>query len=373
MSRPETPRELGPVQRVVVKLGSTTILSEAFPGLAAELARLRAEGTELIIVTSGAVAMGMHLLGQQERPVDVPRTQALAAIGQAHVVRRYQEALDAHGLWAAQILITHESLSDRGHFMNVRHTFLEALALGAVPVVNENDTVATEELRFGDNDRLAAAIGTVVEADLVILLSDIDALYDKDPREHDDARPLREVSVVNGHIRDMAGDAGSGVGTGGMASKVEAAKLASEAGIPLIVADGATERVLTRLLAGEPLGTCFLPNKKVGRRRHWIGFLSKVRGRVHVDEGAVRALVERGSSLLPIGVTGVSGSFVRGDTVEVVTGEGAVVARGLAGFDAADVARVAGLRSGEVARLLGLVAVDPVIHRNDLVLLGDDE
>ena len=363
-----TLRTLGSVKRLVVKMGSRVVLSDAFDAIVDEVAQLVTDGTQVVIVSSGAVAMGMRCLGVQTRPNALSRVQALAAAGQAELIGRYNRRLALHGSRCAQVLLTHEGLSSRRHAMNIRHTLEDLLALGLIPIVNENDSVATEELRFGDNDRLAAAVGATVGADLVVLLSDIDALYDADPRTAVAARPIFEIDTIDDSVRAMAGSAGSGVGTGGMTSKVAAAELAVGAGIPLIVTDGSQGDVLARLLAGERLGTHFSATSQVGRRRHWIGFLSKVKGTVTVDEGAVLALRERGSSLLAAGLMSVEGVFERGDSVRVNSPAGVEIARGLSGYGSDDLARICGCRSEDVLLVLEIDAADPVIHRDDLVL-----
>lgn len=357
------------VRRLVVKLGSTTVASEHFERLVDEIASLTTEGYEIAVVSSGAVAMGMKTLELGERPSSLAQVQALAALGQADLMIQYNNVLGRRGLRGAQILLTHESLSHRRHFLNVRHTFNAVFDLEAIPIINENDTVAVEELRFGDNDRLAAAVATVMDAELVVLLSDVDALYDGDPRVDARVRPIRQVDVIDDAIADVAGASGSGLGTGGMASKVAAAKVATEAGIDLAVASGAKEDILRDLLSGRPVGTLFRRRSSpVARRRHWIGFLSKLRGEVRIDEGAVDALQSEGSSLLPIGVRAVQGHFERGDAVAIIDPEGNPVARGLVGYDAVDLAQICGMRSAEAARALGIDAADPVVHRNDLLM-----
>jgi glutamate 5-kinase len=363
-----TLRVLGTVKRLVVKMGSRVVLSDAFDGLVDQIAELTRSGMEVVVVSSGAVAMGMRCLSLDVRPKSLSRVQALAAVGQAELIGRYNARLAAQGCRCAQVLLTHEGLSERRHAMNIRHTLEDVLALGLIPIVNENDSVATEELRFGDNDRLAAAVGATVGADLVVLLSDIDALYDADPRTSPVARSISEVSEINDEIRAMAGSGGSSVGTGGMTSKIAAAELSVGAGIPLLVAAGFSGDVLERLLAGEPIGTRFAAKAHVGRRRHWIGFLSKVKGTLRIDEGAVRALEERGSSLLAAGLTAVDGTFERGDSVRVVEPDGSEMARGLSGYGSQDLLAIRGCRSEEVLRVLKLDAADPVIHRDDLVL-----
>lgn len=363
---------LGKLKRVVVKLGSSTVLGADLDALAKQVAMLRTQGVDTLVVTSGAVAMGMRQLGLTERPKDMAKVQALAAVGQSVLMMLYQEAFAAHGLPCAQILLTHEALSDRTHFLNVRHTLSEALAFQAVPIVNENDTVAVEELRFGDNDRLAAALATVADADLVILLSDVDALYDADPRRHSDAQPVRRVTTEEAFATISAsvdGAVGSAVGTGGMRSKVQAAELAISAGIPLVVASGDDLSILGRIVAGEEEGTLFCPLAKPRPRRlHWIAWLSKVKGTLTLDSGAVEALQERGSSLLAAGIVAVEGAFERGDSVELLAPDASVIGRGLAGYDSVAVGRILGQRTGAVAETLGLRAVDPVVHRDDLDL-----
>lgn len=360
-------------RRLVVKVGSSTLAATIdgrpyLDALVDEIAGLRKRGFDVVIVTSGAVACGMQRLSFTERPRELARVQALAAVGQADLMGRYGASFARHGLQSAQILLTHEDIARRHHFLSLRHTLSELFELGVVPIVNENDTVATEELRFGDNDRLAAAFATVLEADLVILLSDIPCLYDRDPRLDDRARPIREVARIDDQIKQMAGRAGSGVGTGGMVSKIEAAQIAVEAGIPLVIALGSDPSIVPRLVDGQPLGTLFHPNKKVDRRRHWIGFLSKLQGVVTVDAGAVRALRERPASLLPIGVTAVSGHFAAGDGVEIRGPDQSLIGRGLVGYDAKTLETILGLRSDAVAERLGRAVIDPVVHRNDLVL-----
>jgi glutamate 5-kinase len=364
---------LGVPRRLVVKVGSSTLAGQVagapyLDALVDVVAALRAQGHEVIVVTSGAVACGMQRLGVLERPSELARVQALAAVGQADLMGRYLLSLLRHRIQGAQILLTHEDIARRHHFLSLRHTVAELLELGVVPIVNENDTVATEELRFGDNDRLAAAFSTVIEADLVILLSDIACLYDRDPRLDPTAQPIREVAKIDGAIRAMAGTALAGLGTGGMVSKVQAAQIAVEAGIPLVIALGADPAILLRIVAGMPEGTLFHPDKKVDRRRHWIGFLSKLNGAVTVDAGAVRALRERPASLLPIGVIAVSGHFQSGDGVEIRGPDGALIGRGLVGYDHKTLEAIRGLRSDAVADKLGKSLIDPVIHRNDLVL-----
>lgn len=358
------------LRRVVVKVGSSTLQALNLDRLTDALAELRARGVEVALVTSGAVACGLQRLGFAERPKELAQIQALAAIGQAELMARYQHSLARHGLVCAQILLTHGDLAERRHFLNIRHTLHALLGYGIIPIANENDTVATDELRFGDNDRLAAAFATVVEADLVVLLTDIDALFDSDPRTNPAARALADVFVIDGTIRGMAGAAGSAVGTGGMRSKVEAADIATRAGIPLVIAQGADPAILSRIIAGEVVGTLFHPQRQIPRRLHWISYLSRTLGVVHVDAGAAAALRETASSLLPIGVTRLEGHFAPGDAVEIRDPQGGLVGRGLTNYNSETLNEIKGLRRDDVrARLGGAEAyVDPVVHRNDLVV-----
>lgn len=363
-------RDLGTIRRIVVKLGSSTLASVDLDLLVDELQRLRHEGIEVALVTSGAVASGLVRLNIAERPTELTRIQAIAAVGQVDLMARYMRAFARHGAHCAQILITHEALAERHHFINARHTLNELFELGVVPVVNENDTVATEELRFGDNDRLAAAIATVMDADLVILLSDIDALYSADPRVDPTAHPIHDVSVIDDDLRAVAGTAGSSVGTGGMISKIQSAEIAVEAGIPLVIARGDDPRLIGRVVAGERVGTCFFANEnRKDRRRHWIAFLSRIKGTVIIDGGAVEALRVRGSSLLPAGVVAVRGLFGVGDSVLIEDPLGNEIARGVVGYDHTTLARIRGMKTDEIAKLLDLTGVDPVVHRNDMVLV----
>ena len=365
---------VGFARRVVLKVGSSTLQgvmadgSSYLDAFVDAVSAMRERGHEVAIVTSGAVACGMQRLGFSERPKELARVQALAAVGQADLMGRYGQSFLRHKIQSAQILLTHEDIARRHHFLSLRHTLGELVDLGVIPIVNENDTVATEELRFGDNDRLAAAFATVFEADLVILLSDIPCLYDRDPRVDANAQPVREVAKIDLEVRQMAGVAGTGVGTGGMVSKIQAAEIAVEAGIPLVIALGADPTIVGRIVDGAPEGTLFHPQKRVDRRRHWIGFISKVNGVIRVDAGAMRALRERPASLLPIGVTAVSGHFQPGDGVEIRGPEGELVGRGLVGYDDETLEAIRGLRSDAVADKLGKGLIDPVIHRNDLVL-----
>ncbi len=362
--------QLGGAQRVVVKIGSR-LLRDDLHGrvrmLAEETAALRAAGKEVVLITSGAIALGVSGLGLDARPAHLPGLQAAAAVGQGHLMEVYRQAFRAHELPIGQVLLTHDDLDDRRRYLNARATFGELLRLGAVPVVNENDTVSVDEIKFGDNDRLAALVAALVGADLLVVLTDVAGLHEGDPAKGAPLLPeVNDFDVARRH----AGDAASGVGTGGMRSKVEAAAIAARFGVSTVVASGREARPVTRIVAGEPLGTFF--HTSVGRlqaRKHWIAYALKARGRVLVDAGAQHALVDKNKSLLASGVRGAEGTFGAGDPVEIIGEDGAAFARGLCAFDADELRLAAGHRGSELAALLGYPAPDVVVHRDDLVIL----
>ncbi len=367
-------RALPAPRRVVVKIGSR-LLAEDPEGrtatLAAEARALRDRPTGKIdctIVTSGAIALGVAALGLGERPRDIPRLQAAAAVGQGRLMHVWERALAAHGLPAAQLLLTHDDLRSRARYLNARHALAALLGLGAVPVVNENDTVSVDEIKFGDNDRLAALLCSLVEADLLVILTDVDGLYDGDPKAG--ARLIPEVQDVDA-VEGVAGaSAPGGVGTGGMASKVQAARIAGRFGVPTVVASGRRARPVSSIVDGEEVGTVFRP--RLGRlqsRKQWIAYALKPAGRITVDDGARRALTAGGKSLLPSGIVAVEGEFGAGEAVAVLGSDGREFARGLVAYSAGEIARIRGRRSSEVEELLGYRSVDEVVHRDDLVLL----
>lgn len=362
-------RELGTVKRLVIKIGSATVMGLDVERLAKTLALLMADGLEIVLVSSGAVSMGMQVTGTSIRPRSMPRLQALASLGQVALMGRYQSHFSTQGLQVAQVLLTHQSLAQRDHFLNIRHTLKEVSKMGALAIVNENDTVATEELRFGDNDLLAGALASVVDADLVILLSDVDALYDADPNTHVGASRVGLIELEDPLLDSITSSSSSRYGTGGMASKVAAARLCCEGGIGLVVASGKDPGILRDIVTGRDVGTYFVPRReRVDRRRQWIGFLSKTCGQLRVDDGAVRALTREGSSLLAVGIEGVSGEFKCGDAVQILDSEGREVGKGLVRYNSEELELRRGLNSQAITERLGAVSVDPVIHRNDLLL-----
>ncbi|MBB4210864.1 glutamate 5-kinase [Rhodothalassium salexigens DSM 2132] len=372
----------------VVKVGSSLLVAGADggprgPWLDALAQDLVGRARRLVIVTSGAIALGRTALGLDRRPASLAEAQAAAAAGQIRLALAWSAAFAGdtgddtggaphrragHRRTTAQVLLTLADLDDRRRYLNARDTLDALLGAGLVPVVNENDTVATDEIRFGDNDRLAARVAQVVGADLLVLLSDVDGLMDADPRRHPDARLIERVAVVDDRLRALAGPTGAtGVGTGGMATKLDAADIATRSGTTVLLTSGLADRPLARYEA-TGRGTLFAPQENgLATRKQWLRGLQGVRGTLSVDAGAVRAL-DRGASLLPAGVTRVDGRFERGDPVRVAGPDGRALGQGLAGYGAADAAAIAGQRQDQIAQTLGYPARGPMIHRNDLVL-----
>ncbi len=337
-----------------------------FAALCDDLAAV-AKGRALTVVSSGAVALGVERLGLAQRPKEMALKQAAAAVGQSRLMRLYDDELDARSLHCAQVLLTHADIEDRGRYLNARRALAELLSRNVVPVINENDTVSVEEIKFGDNDALAAMVVDLVEADLLVILTDAGGLYTQDPRKHPEARRIPEVERVTAEVEALAGAGVSGAGTGGMITKLRAARRASEAGVPCAIVQG-EPGVLQRLLAGEDVGTLVQPQGERRRlRKRWMLDL-KARGELRVDDGARAALIERKKSLLPSGVREVRGSFSSGDAVEIAALDGTPFARGLAVYSAEEVRRISGLRSAEIEAKLGYRLLDCVVHRDDLVV-----
>lgn len=364
-------------RRLVVKIGSALFIDQdtgALDGdwleaLCRDVAWLRESGKEIVLVSSGAVALGARELDIDARRARLEDNQAAAAAGQILLAHAYHEVLRKVGLPTAQVLLTLDDSESRRRYLNACRTLLSLLARGAVPVVNENDTVATQELRYGDNDRLAARVAQMVSADCMVLLSDVDGLYTRDPQLHDDAEHVPEVAGIDERIRNMAGGPGSAHGSGGMHTKLDAARIAIGAGCRMAIASGRVRRPLKSLCDGDR-ATWFLPTATPATaRKQWIAGTLKPKGSVRVDAGAERALVA-GRSLLPAGVTGVDGSFERGDAVRVVNGTGSEVGRGLIGYSSDEARAIAGKQSESIASVLGYRGRDEMIHRDDLVLIN---
>jgi glutamate 5-kinase len=369
-------RLLRRVRRVVVKIGSNVLAGpqglrrERVRALAGEIAALVDGGRQVVVVSSGAVAAGAPRLGSRRRPIEW--RQAAAAVGQLWLMAAYERAFAAHERHVAQVLLTHADLADRRRYLNARHTLRALLDLGIVPVVNENDTVAVEELRFGDNDNLSALTASLVEADLLVMLTDVAGLYTRDPRLDPAAEIVRVARPDDAALAAAGPAAASGVGTGGMASKIAAARKAAAAGVPTLIGDGTRDGIVGALLdPAAEVGTLIVADgDRLGHRKHWIAYTLNPAGTLHVDEGAERALARGGRSLLPSGVRAVEGTFGVGDCVRCVGPGGAEFARGLVNYTAAEVERLCGAQTREIEARLGYKGSDEVIHRDDLVVLG---
>ena len=365
------------VRRVVIKVGSSTLAPEGegldrayVDALMEQIGQVRESGVEVVLVTSGAIAAGIQALGLHSRPTDMPSLQASAAVGQVQVLGMYAALAAARGIRVGQVLVTRHDTAHRQAYLHARDTLERLLLLGVMPVVNENDTVAVDEIRFGDNDTLAALVATMVRADLVVLLTDIEGLYDADPRQTAEARLVEHVAELTEQVMTAAGGTGTGVGSGGMATKVEAARVLMRAGIPMIVCDGRREGVVPDAVAGKPVGTFFAGGEvELGARKLWIALGGTPKGEVVIDEGAAVALRQRGKSLLPAGVISVSGTFAPGDAIVLKDTSGEVVARGLTALSAQELETVRGLQIGQIAEVLPAAAGKTVVHRDHLVIL----
>jgi len=370
-------RDFANVKRVVVKIGSS-LLTNGGQGLdkaaiadwVRQVAGLRRQSIDVVLVSSGSVAEGMSRLGLKVRPKTLHELQAAAAVGQMGLVRVFDDNFQRHGLHAAQVLLTHDDLSDRQRYLNARSTLLTLLGVGVVPVINENDTVATEEIRFGDNDTLAALVANLVEAELLVILTDQQGLFTGDPGLFPDATLISEISVNDVRLDKMAGDSRSGLGRGGMSTKVRAARLASRSGAATVVAAGAVADVIVAVIAGANLGTYFLPDiEPLVARKRWLAGQLQVKGRLVLDAGAVRVLKAEGKSLLAVGVKSLSGRFARGELVSCVDEEGVEVARGLINYGYADAQLIAGKSSLEFEKILGYADDSELMHRDNMVLI----
>lgn len=363
--------------RIVIKVGSSLVTNEgrgldreAVAAWAAQIAVLRELGREVVLVSSGAVAEGMARLGWSRRPKNMHQLQAAAAVGQMGLVQAYETAFAAHGLATAQILLTHEDLSDRQRYLNARSTIFTLLRLGVIPIVNENDTVVTDEIRFGDNDTLGALVTNLIEADSLIILTDQRGLYAADPRKNPDAEFVSHAVAGDPALEAMAGGAGSSVGTGGMYTKIIAAKRAAGSGAHTVIASGREPNLLSRLASGESIGTTLHARMAtLSARKQWLVDHLRLRGRLVLDDGAIRALTQDGKSLLAIGVSAVEGDFERGDVVACHDAQGREWARGLINYSAADTRRIMRQPSARIAEILGSMNEPELMHRDNLVVL----
>jgi len=361
-------------RRLVVKIGSRILVNEhqgldeaRLASLVAQMAEQRKAGRQVVCVSSGAVAAGLRELGFKQRPSDLPSVQAAAAIGQARLMQVYRNLFAQHGFNVAQVLLTHADLRSRERHLNARNTFNTLLEHGIIPIVNENDTVSVEEIRFGDNDQLSALVAMLVQADLLLMLTTTEGLLTKPPEQAGELIP--HVAKVTKEVTAIAGAPTSTLSLGGMRSKVLAAEMVTRAGERVVIANGYVDGVIGKVLAGEAIGTLFEPRtEKLGGRKRWIAFFDHPKGTIHIDAGAVTAMTAKGRSLLPVGVTSVEGSFGRGEPVRVLGPDGAEIGRGLVNFSADEVRRIAGQKSERIAEILGRHEYEEVVHRDNLVL-----
>jgi glutamate 5-kinase len=373
-----SPNILAQARRIVVKVGSALVTNNgtgldvaAIQDWARQIAALRADGKEVLMVSSGAIACGLQRLGWDKRPKALPELQAAAAVGQMGLAQVYDAAFAQHGLLTAQILLTHDDLSDRTRYLNARSTLTTLMGLGVVPIINENDTVVTDEIKFGDNDTLGALVANLVDADALFILTDQTGLYTADPRKDPNATLIQEAAAGTPELEQMAGGAGTRIGTGGMITKVIAAKRAASSGAHTAIASGRANNpdAIIRLAAGEPVGTLLLASTpRLTARQQWLADHLQLAGQLHLDNGAVEAL-KAGKSLLPIGVITVTGEFERGAAVACLSPDGKEIARGLVNYASSEARRIARMPSQDIESLLGYVDEDELIHRDNLILL----
>jgi glutamate 5-kinase len=362
---------------VVVKVGTNvlagsdgTLDPQRIQSLADQVQRIRQTGRKVALVSSGAIGAGVGRLGLGRRPVDLRHLQACAAVGQSFLMRAYEEVLGRHGAPTAQILLTAGDFDNRTRYLNVRNTLLTLFEWGAVPIINENDTVSVAEIKFGDNDHLAAMVTNLLQAPLLVLLTNVDGLYATDPNTDPNARLLTTVPRIDHAVLEMAGGSKSVLGSGGMRSKLRAARLCTAAGESVLMANGTRPGVLDSVLAGQPVGTLFLPHgETVPAWKRWVGFTARPKGRVVVDAGACDAVQKQGRSLLPIGVLQAIGSFNKGDVIGLYSADGVEFARGLSNYSQGDVARICGMRTEQIAEALGSAPYEEVVHRDNLVVI----
>ncbi len=364
-------------KRWVIKVGSSLVTAKglgldrvAIADWCAQIAALRQQGKQVVLVSSGAVAEGMARLGLKTRPDTLHGLQAAAAVGQMGLVRAYEAEFEKHGLRAAQVLLTHDDVADRGRYLNARGTFNTLLDFGVVPVVNENDTVATDEIRLGDNDTLGALTVNLIEADLLVILTDQEGLFDSDPRSNPEAKLVGEADLADPALVNMAGDSKGALGRGGMRTKLNAAYTAARSGAATVIAHGRTPDALLTIARGEPIGTLLkAASTPMAARKRWIAGQMQVRGKLHLDAGAARVLKQQGRSLLPVGVKHVEGDFQRGDLVACFDPDGLEIARGLSNYSAADALRLLGAKSDEIVARIGYTGDAELVHRDNLVVV----
>ncbi len=364
-------------KRIIIKVGSSLVTNDghgldlaAVATWAKQIAELHAQGKEIILVSSGAIAEGMLKLGFKSRPVEVNELQACAAVGQMGLAQIYQTSFDRYGLNTAQVLLTHADLADRTRYLNARATLMTLFRLNVIPIINENDTVVTDEIKFGDNDTLGSLVANLIEADALVILTDQKGLFTADPRKDPEATLVQTARAGDPELEKMAGGAGSGIGSGGMLTKILAAKRAARSGAHTVIAWGREANVLTRLAAGEMIGTQLLaPASHLQARKQWMVDHLQTAGRVFLDEGAVQKILREGKSLLPIGVIRVEGEFARGEIISCIDGDGHEIARGLANYSYSEASLIARHKSADIVKILGYKGDQELIHRDNMIVL----
>lgn len=364
-------------KRIVVKVGTSTLSHstgklnfQRIERLVRELADLANQGKEIILVTSGAVSAGMDRLGLKEKPKTIPEKQAAAAVGQGILLHTYEKIFGEYGQIVAQVLLTREDSVNRKRYANSRNTLLTLLSMGVIPIINENDAVAVDELKIGDNDTLSAMVASIVDADLLIILSDVEGVFTANPQSDPTAALIPEIGDITPEIEDLAGGPGSMRGTGGMYTKIQAAKIAVNSGVVMVIASGFRDGVVREVLSGSNVGTLFLSKEsRLHIRKRWLAFGARIRGSVIVDKGCEQAIITTGSSLLPAGITVVDGDFEQGSTIRVLTAEGREIARGVVNYGADDVRKIAGVQTQDIIEKLGSKLYDEIIHRDNMVVL----
>ena len=363
--------------RVVVKIGTSTLTYNngklnlfRIEKLVRELADLANQGKDIILVTSGAVGAGLDRLGSTERPKTIPEKQAVAAIGQGILMHMYEKLFAEYGQIVAQVLLTRENSVKHKLYINSRNTLLTLLKMGVIPVINENDAIAIDELKIGDNDTLSATVATIVDADLLIILSDIEGVFTANPQNDPTAQLIEEITDITPEIEELAGGAGSKLGTGGMYTKIQAAKIAVNAGVTMVIASGALEGVVRNILSGENIGTIFPAKEQhLQVRKSWLAFGAMIKGELVVDEGCEKALITEGSSLLSVGIVEVKGTFDQGNSVRILSKQGREIARGLANYNSEEIKKICGKNTNNISKILGSKLYDEVIHRDNMVIM----
>lgn len=363
-------------KRVVVKIGTSVLLDNSkkislqrIEDIAEQIRIIKNRGVQPIIVTSGAIACGMEILGLKKKPKEIGKRQALASIGQVLLMKMYMDVFEKKSIRIGQVLLTHEDIKSKNRCLNLMNTISALLAMDIVPVINENDALSFKEIRFGDNDNLSALIAQISNSDLLLLLSDVEGLFERDPKRYPDARIIKVVKRINEDIEKTASGTKSEKSIGGMVSKLEAAKKAGYYGIPTRVVKGDIKNIICRVIGGEEIGTFFLPEGKMARNKWWTAFAFKVKGSVTIDDGAVQAIANRGKSLLPSGIIDAEGDFSRGECIDMRSKEGRIIARGITNYSSSDINKIKGIKTIDIERKLGYKYTEEIIHRDNMVVL----